>query len=315
MRIVKCQIMQPARLWLSDSGRKLAVAEAWRGVDVYDLHTGCVGVGLGGGFIGRLIDGFDADDRLRVIPGKAFPLNLGRMVHTEVTKLPLIPPAWADEVAATVAGPIALSADGRRCVAAIGFTLRLFVKGASGEWAEKWKRDTEAHLSGRIRFLPGDTRCSFVETVFAGKHNPFTRYSLVVWDMRAGREAGRSTPTRRPFTHVVPVGRQLVVGTNATAGKVLSSELVVFEADHLDREPRTVASGKDPIAAVCADPLGRFVLTAAGKLVTQWDPATWLPARTFNWKIGTITCLTVNPNGTIAAAGGYQGKVAVWDVE
>jgi hypothetical protein len=321
MRIVKCRVLKPIRLWLSDGGRKLAVANGeptgrrpWC-VDVYDLHTGDTPAGLGGGLSGRLIDGFDDQGRLRVIPAKAFPLNLGGMACTEAIRTPRPWDVEPDRVVRTAASPVVLSSDGSRCVAAVGFTLRLFVKRANGEWAEKWQREVRNRATGSIRFLRNDSRFTLVESEYPRKGRPFTRHSLLVWDVRTGREVGRTEPTRRPFSHLVPVGRQLVVGRNDASGILPAGEVLAYDADQLDRGPREVLASQSPIAAVCADPLGRFVLTATAKLVTQWDPATWLPVRTFNWKIGTITCLTVSPDGTVAAAGGHQGKVAVWDVE
>lgn len=323
MRIVKCRIMKSVRLWLSDSGRKLAVANGelsqrrpWC-VDVYDLLTNATPAALGGGLGGRLIDGFDDQDRLRVIPGKAFPMNLGGMACTEATEVQSLNRiVYLNELFRTAASPVILSADGSRCVAAIGYTLRLFTKKAGREWVEKWQRNTRTRMTGPIRFLRSNTRFTLVEEVFGrnGKQAiPHRR--LLVWDGRTGREVGRTEPSVRPFSHLVPIGKQLVAGRNAAFGDPALGEVLAYDSDHLDREPHEVLASESPIAAVCADPLGRFVLTATAKLVIQWDPTTWLPICTFNWKIGTITSLTINSTGTLAAAGGHQGKVVVWDIE
>lgn len=63
-------------------------------------------------------------------------------------------------------------------------------------------------------------------------------------------------------------------------------------------------------------PDGRRLLTGSSdKLVRVWDTATWQEVAQFDWKIGAIASVTVSPDGTIAAAGGENSRVVVWDLE
>ena len=110
------------------------------------------------------------------------------------------------------------------------------------------------------------------------------------------------------------VGASLVLSVDAGHRGKAWSILRVYANGIMDAGSTDLPQ-KGVVTALAADPLGRFLLTAAGPKVTVWDPATWKPLRAFDWKIGRLTCLAVSPDGTLAAAGGDKGKVAVWDVE
>lgn len=88
----------------------------------------------------------------------------------------------------------------------------------------------------------------------------------------------------------------------------------VWDADDLTADPVEVKT-KTAIAALAADPQGRFVLTATGDSVSVWDADSWAADKTYEWSSGKITCLAVSPDGLLMAAGTATGKVVVWDTE
>lgn len=64
------------------------------------------------------------------------------------------------------------------------------------------------------------------------------------------------------------------------------------------------------------DPSGRVLATANGDgLVRWWEAETGAPRRTFDWGIGEVSAVAFSPDGTLAAAAGPAGRVAVWDVD
>ncbi len=59
----------------------------------------------------------------------------------------------------------------------------------------------------------------------------------------------------------------------------------------------------------------QLAVADGGNTVKIFDIHTCSQAQEFDWGIGTVYCLTVHPDGTIAAAGGENGQVVVWDLE
>ena len=48
--------------------------------------------------------------------------------------------------------------------------------------------------------------------------------------------------------------------------------------------------------------------------VRLWDVVSGTERNAFDWKLGRLTCLTLAPDGTRAAAGTEGGKVVIWDL-
>jgi WD40 repeat protein len=70
----------------------------------------------------------------------------------------------------------------------------------------------------------------------------------------------------------------------------------------------------DMSAAAAFHPSGRYFLLANDTpVVTAFDTATWRPAHRWDWKAGPLRSVAVSPDGTLAAAGGANGAVVVWD--
>lgn len=94
----------------------------------------------------------------------------------------------------------------------------------------------------------------------------------------------------------------------------LSSTIVFRDIRDFSREPVVVKRGQRKFVALATDPGGRFFLTASGHRVSVWETNAWKEVKTFAWKAGAITCLSVSPDGLLAAAGSATGKVVVWHV-
>jgi WD40 repeat protein len=50
-------------------------------------------------------------------------------------------------------------------------------------------------------------------------------------------------------------------------------------------------------------------------LARYWNPADLSLVRVLQWGVGKLHSVAVSPDGTLAAAGGDEGQVVVWDVE
>jgi WD40 repeat protein len=71
-----------------------------------------------------------------------------------------------------------------------------------------------------------------------------------------------------------------------------------------------------PLLDLALDPTGRSILGADGsKKVTQFDTSNGQTTHQFDWNIGKVSCLDIATDGTLAAAGGEKGQIAVWDLD
>ena len=79
----------------------------------------------------------------------------------------------------------------------------------------------------------------------------------------------------------------------------------------------TAGAGSSPaVWAIGWSRDGRVLLTAGSDGSARlWDSATGGALKSFAWNIGKVKCATFSPDGLLAAAGGENGQVVVWDVD
>ncbi len=77
----------------------------------------------------------------------------------------------------------------------------------------------------------------------------------------------------------------------------------------------------NPNGKTCIDlvmhPNWKIMMSAheGGKSINVWDTDTLELKTTFAWPLGNFSCITISPDGLIAAAGNAHGKVVVWDLD
>lgn len=63
-------------------------------------------------------------------------------------------------------------------------------------------------------------------------------------------------------------------------------------------------------------PDGRFVATVSKDHTTRlWDTRTWSDPRTFDWQVGQLLAVAIDPHGQVAAVGSDKGKVLLFDID
>lgn len=173
-------------------------------------------------------------------------------------------------------------------------------------WKLVWRHDGVGTRFGQPVFLPDGKRLAVLELRGKKVKGQFVpEFALLLLNAKGKVLHERSLPGN--FLDLAVCGEFLVLGD--------SHRMRVIPAADLDAEPVHVSLGPKHLNVLCGDPHGRFLLSACGKEVLVWDPRSRKRTHTFNWQIGTLNCLAISPDGTVAAAGGNKGKVAVWDVE
>ena len=63
-------------------------------------------------------------------------------------------------------------------------------------------------------------------------------------------------------------------------------------------------------------PSGRYLFATSNDTTAHiFDAVTWQRVARFTWKLGRLRAAAVSPDGVLAAAGGDNGEVIVWDVD
>lgn len=238
----------------------------------------------------------DADELLEFPPGATEPL-VHDIADGAVWKRTLAPHAGR---MVTALDRITYPTRHRRPIRLAGFTR----KGKG--WKQAWQYTGRGDRFTQPVFLPGGKRLAVIERdskKVDGRFRMVSRLLMLTANGRVVHE--RQIPE---LVHeLVACGDHLVFGG-------LQHFWLLPLADP-DADLTRISLGRKHLNVLCGDPLGRFLLIACGKQVLEFDPASWKVARQFDWQIGTVNCLAISPAGTVAAAGGDKGKVAVWDLE
>lgn len=305
MRILNGQIPRPCRLTFSDAARHLVVQNQYGSkpyLEVHDLHTDRPPAQMDRFPLGRWLAGYsDAADRVRFV---SHPPGVNNHQYNH--------PGTANR-------NTGLSADGGRAVVASirspantahlhNFTFR------EGEWHPTWDHTSQTGYFGGPMLFFGDAGRLFVcrwEYVRA-RSRLHLHTQRLVFDAADGRVLSASPLVVGEVTKAAcGFGSGLVVVENVVQKRIERSCLLIHPDGAVDGEP-IIPKQRGVVSAIAGhEPL---LLSASGTKVTVWDAATWKPLHKFDWKIGNVSCLAISDDGTVAAAGGDKGKVAVWDV-
>jgi WD40 repeat protein len=237
----------------------------------------------------------DADELLEFPPGATEPISHD-LSDGGVWKLAFSP--QVEQI--VIAQDGVLFGRDRRPIRLLGYSCK-------GErWKPMWRHDGVGTRFGQPVFLPDGKRVAVLELRGQKAKAQFLKEATLVALSTKGEVLHeRSFPNS--FLDLAVCGEHLVLGD--------SHLLHVLPVDDLDAELVLARIGNKHLNALCGDPHGRFLLAAGSQKVLVFDPVSWKVAHQFDWKIGTVNCLAISADGTVAAAGGDKGKVLVWDVE
>jgi WD40 repeat protein len=112
--------------------------------------------------------------------------------------------------------------------------------------------------------------------------------------------------------------QQLVFTADGTKllARFLDHTVKVFDVATGQPAGELVHPRRSFVTGLAVHPDGKAIATSRndGK-VWFWDPMTFRPLTTFDWKLGKLVSVAFAPDGSIAAAGTEDGQVVVWDVD
>jgi WD40 repeat protein len=131
-----------------------------------------------------------------------------------------------------------------------------------------------------------------------------------VWDM-AAKESVLTFPEHQAGVWGVAVKSDSKVGFSAGADK----QLRMWNATSDGKQIRVLGAHGDEITKLVAHPtLPLLVTTSADKTVKLWDANSGANTKSFPAMNDYVFTAAISPDGTLVAAGGYDGEVRVWKV-
>lgn len=314
MRVFRGEIRDTVDLLAFGPGERLAAACAGRDrVDVWDAVTGqqadawnAHGFGVSDlGFLpgGRVLVCV-RDHQLQIIDpdtsdrrGDEFPVVAGAARVGPAVRLAVAPDAVFSSHARTPTG------------ARVPPTLVCWRPTRSGRYAAAWSAPVGG-IALAVAAGPDGTVAT-AELVEDG----LRQFSAIVLRSAAdGTELRRVTANVRPWgsrdrLRFSPDGTRVFAARDDRVGR-----WDVATGDHLGWVP-LAGSGMLPTDAAL-HPSGRWLLTSGlDGTVRVWDADRLTESTAFQWDVGKLRSVAVGADGAIAAAGGEDGKIVVWDLD
>lgn len=168
--------------------------------------------------------------------------------------------------------------------------------------AAAWERKVETwnnHLAG---FLPDGDR--------------FVTVTEKLVHVRSFAAHGADVATAKYPTY--NIHRPLISPTGRRLGVIGYASMYVYDLAALGK-PQRIGGGSsfgDFRSFAFHPPTDALAVIHGGPtLVKLYDGVTLKPLRKFKWNIGPLRSVAFSPDGTLAAAGGDDGKIVVWDVD
>lgn len=305
MRLLMAANGEVFALAFSPDGDALAAAVDLQGTYLWNLHSAGVPVRLDPEIDERAATLFFAPDGRSVWWASPYGLKYYDRDDRETAEKPL---GTHGLLLRFVRTP-----DGTRMVSEHNFPQHTLIGWSDGPlgWEQDWSLSTRELAVRALALDPTGARVA-VLCQSAGKAERWWTEPVRV-DLRSSVSGVVQASGPYPYDKaqqliMSPDGAQLVAVHEMT--------LVVWPVPELG-EPRLVRNdSRKHFTAAAYHPSGRYLFaTSNDATVHVFDTRTWARVNRMRWRVGPLRSVAVSPDGTLAAAGGTDGGVVVWDVD
>jgi WD40 repeat protein len=204
-----------------------------------------------------------------------------------------------------------VSANGTRAISSHGMPDHCLIGWESEEkdWKQKWTVSIADLVVESITLSPdGDLFALITRSALERpEENP---RQVEVWDTATGRFSGKGEyPYAYAPTLLFAPDASGLIGIN-------DMTLMVWPVPQLG-EPRLIRNdNRKDFTSIAFHPNGRRLYAASNDgTIHLFHTETWERVERFSWRIGRPKSVAVNADGTLAAAGGDDGEIVIWDVD
>jgi WD40 repeat protein len=204
------------------------------------------------------------------------------------------------------------SADGTRVISRHGMPEHSLVgwESAKEGWIRRWTVSIADLVVESITLSPHGGLFALVTRWALGPRPQENPRQLEVWDAATGvfRGKGEYQYAYAPTLVFAPKA-DLLVGIN-------DMTLMAWPVPQLGEARLIRNDSRKDFTSAAFHPSGRRLYAGSNDGTVQvFDTATWDRLERFTWQIGKPKAVAVSADGTLAAAGGDNGDIVIWDVD
>jgi len=206
----------------------------------------------------------------------------------------------------------AASADGHRVVSQHGLPDHCLIgwQLSDAGWIQRWTVSTADIAVESITLSRDGALFALIARSALGDRWSENPRQVEVWDGKTGQVRGSGDyPYGYAPTLLFSPNAEQLVGIN-------DMTLLVWPMPQLG-QPRLIRNdSRKDFTAIAYHPSGEHVYaTSNDETVHVFDTKTWDRVGRFTWQIGKLKAVAVSADGTLAAAGGENGEIVIWDVD
>jgi len=205
-----------------------------------------------------------------------------------------------------------MSSDGLRVISQHGMPdyCLVYWRLTEAGWVVSWVRSIADVAVESLTLAPDSCLMAMIVRSAIGERWEANPRQVEVWDSATGKIIGKADYpyAYAPTLQFAPNGRQLVGINDMT--------VMVWAVPRLNAVRLVRNDNRKDFTSVAYHPSGLRIYAGNNDGTIQvFDTATWECLDRFTWQIGRPKSVVVSADGTLAAAGGDNGDIVIWDVD